>query len=282
MGILETLKKFGAEIGLSATDPKLIIAHLIRLALEFVGIILVLMILSAGVSFMFSGGEKEKIDKAKKTLFNAFVGLMIILSAYSIVSFVLNAVGKETVSSSQDFYTNSTTISSCIPQPYTGQDRGNSSLLANGIVSLNIVQSLDNNFSSDVKGIKVSNFQLNGPWNSCDVLKKVTVHHLGTGFVSDIDKIYITDGLMNVLTPVQSFFGNQSTTLVLNSPYVIDKDSENNFFIVINTAMKVTTGTHQIAVYPGKDGESDFVFSPVGHIVEGAENIISDSFTIIP
>ncbi len=112
MGILETLKIFGAEIGLSATDPRLIVANLIRLALEFVGIVFVLMILSAGVSFMFSGGEKEKTDKAKKTLLNAFVGLIIILSAYSIVVFVLSAVGKETVEPNQIFSTNSTVASS--------------------------------------------------------------------------------------------------------------------------------------------------------------------------
>lgn len=115
---------------------------------------------------------------------------MIILSAFSIVAFFLNAVGKEKANSNGDFYTNSTTTASCIPQPYSGQDGGNSSFLANGIVILPVTQPLDIALDSGVKGIKVAHFQLNGPWNSCDVLKEVTVHHLGDGAVSDIDNIY--------------------------------------------------------------------------------------------
>lgn len=240
MGILETLKKFGAGIELSV------------------------------------------IDKTKK-FFSTFVGLMIILSAFSIVAFFLNAVGKETANSNGYFYTNSTTTASCIPQPYSGQDGGNSSFLANDIVILPVTQPLDIALDSGVKGIKVAHFQLNGPWNSCDVLKEVTVHHLGDGAVSDIDNIYITDGSMNVLTPVQSFLGKQSTVLVLKTPYIILQDSFNNdFYVVINTAIGSTTGTHQIAIYPDNNGISDFVFSPVGHIIAGAENIFSTSFTITP
>lgn len=239
MGILETLKKFGAGIELSA------------------------------------------IDKTKK-FFSTFVGLMIILSAFSIVTFFLNAVGKETANSNGDFYTNSTTAS-CIPQPYSRKDGGNSSFLANGIVILPVTQPLDIALNSGVKGIKVAHFQLNGPWNSCDVLKEVTVHHLGDGAVSDIDKIYITDSSMNVLTPVQSFLGKQSTVLVLKTPYTILQDSfDNDFYVVINTAIRSTTGTHQIAIYPDNNGVSDFVFSPVGHIIAGAEDIFSTSFTITP
>ncbi len=83
---------FNFDVGLPATDPRLIIANLIHLALGFVGILLLLMILSAGFSFMVSGGDEEQITKAKKTLFNAIIGVLIILSANSIVSFVLNGL----------------------------------------------------------------------------------------------------------------------------------------------------------------------------------------------
>lgn len=202
--------------------------------LKIFGVILVLIILSGGTSFVFSSGLKDD-NKG------------------------------------------------CVPTLYTEQNvGGNSAYLANGVVSLNVGQFLDGTLDSGKKGGKVSQFQLNGPWNSCDILKEVTVRHLGTGAISDIDKIYITDESMNILTPIQNFYGNRSVKLVLKSPYVIAKNSYNNFFVVINTATQSSTGTHQIAIYPDNNGASDFVLSSVGHIVAGAENIISTSFTIIP
>lgn len=88
--IIDTLRIFGTNIGLSDTDPRFIVANLIRIAMGFIGIILVLMILSSGTAFLFSGGDKEKISGAKKTLFNAIIGLAIILSAYNITAFVMS------------------------------------------------------------------------------------------------------------------------------------------------------------------------------------------------
>jgi len=90
--MLENLKFFGSYIGMSDADPRLILARLIHIALGFVGIVLLLMILSSGFAFMVSGGDEEKISSAKKTLVNAIIGVLIMLSAYSIVNFVLNTL----------------------------------------------------------------------------------------------------------------------------------------------------------------------------------------------
>ena len=94
--MLDSLKFFGSNMGLPDTDPRLIIARLIHTALGFVGIILLVMILSSGASFLFSGGDDEKIAGAKRTLFNAIFGAVIILSAYSIAAFVLNTLSVAT------------------------------------------------------------------------------------------------------------------------------------------------------------------------------------------
>ncbi len=94
--VLESLKFFGTNMGLSATDPRLIVARLIQTALSFVGIILLVMILSGGFSFMISGGNEERRDSAKRTLFNAIMGVIVILSAYSIVAFVFNTLSSAT------------------------------------------------------------------------------------------------------------------------------------------------------------------------------------------
>lgn len=90
--ILNTLQIFGANMGLADTDPRIIVARLIRTAMGFVGIVLLLMILSSGVQFMGSGGDEEKVKGAKRTFFNAIIGVVIMLSAYSIVAFVLRAL----------------------------------------------------------------------------------------------------------------------------------------------------------------------------------------------
>lgn len=77
-------------LGASSTDIRVIIARVIRAALALLGIVLVALILYAGFLWMTAGGNEENIANAKKTITNAVIGLVIILSAYAIVSFILN------------------------------------------------------------------------------------------------------------------------------------------------------------------------------------------------
>jgi hypothetical protein len=89
----------GADLGLNyaegtglsnAVDIRIIIARIIRVALGFLGIIAVGLIIYAGFLWMTSGGNEEKIEQAKAILKNAVIGLIIVLSAFAIASFVLN------------------------------------------------------------------------------------------------------------------------------------------------------------------------------------------------
>lgn len=79
-----------AEIGLPQNDPRIIIANIIRVALGFLGILAVVLIIYAGFIWMTAGGDEEKIDKAKKYLINATIGLVIIISSFAIATFVLS------------------------------------------------------------------------------------------------------------------------------------------------------------------------------------------------
>ena len=92
VSLLRNLKVFGQDTGMSSTDPRVIVARLIKMAMGFVGIIVLIMILGSGLMFMTAGGDEEKTSQAKRTFFNAIIGLIVILSAYSIVTFVLNAL----------------------------------------------------------------------------------------------------------------------------------------------------------------------------------------------
>lgn len=84
------INQVGETLALGGGDIRIIIAQIIRIALSLLGIIAVALIMYGGYEWMTSGGEEEKIAKAKKILTNAVIGLAIILSAFAITQFVLN------------------------------------------------------------------------------------------------------------------------------------------------------------------------------------------------
>jgi hypothetical protein len=74
------------------TDLFTIIGRIINIVLGFVGVILLGIFLYSGFEWMTSGGDPKKVDSAKTRLRNAVVGLIIIMSAFAIVNFILNAL----------------------------------------------------------------------------------------------------------------------------------------------------------------------------------------------
>lgn len=75
--------------GLGTRSLKEIIVQLVNIFLGFLGIIAVLIILYGGWVWMTSQGAADKIDKAKKIILNAVIGLVIILASYAIARFVI-------------------------------------------------------------------------------------------------------------------------------------------------------------------------------------------------
>lgn len=73
------------------TDLKLVISNIVRVILGFLGIIAVIIIMYGGFIWMTAGGDPTKVEKAKKILINAVIGLIIILTAFIIVSFIIRA-----------------------------------------------------------------------------------------------------------------------------------------------------------------------------------------------
>lgn len=85
-------EQIGSELGTGTTDIRITIARVVRVALGLLGTVALLLILYAGFLWMTAAGDDEKIARAKKTLSAAVIGLVIILSAFGIVSFILNAL----------------------------------------------------------------------------------------------------------------------------------------------------------------------------------------------
>ncbi len=87
----------GKEAGYG-TDKSLygIVGSVISVALGVVGLIAILLVIFGGFKWMTSGGSEEKVDEAKKILYSGIIGLVIILSAYALSSFVLSTLTKAT------------------------------------------------------------------------------------------------------------------------------------------------------------------------------------------
>lgn len=86
---------YAANIGLEQADGDLrdLLVDIIRYILSFLGIIAVAIIMYAGYLWMTSGGSADRLAKAKKTLTNGVIGLIIIILSFAIVTFIANLFG---------------------------------------------------------------------------------------------------------------------------------------------------------------------------------------------
>ena len=84
--------EIGTNIGTGTTDIRITIARIIRTAMSLLGIIAVLIILYGGFKWMTAAGSEEAVGDAKKIITAGIIGLIIILTAYAIASFVINSL----------------------------------------------------------------------------------------------------------------------------------------------------------------------------------------------
>ncbi|MBU1034964.1 MAG: MMCAP2_0565 family pilin-like conjugal transfer protein [Patescibacteria group bacterium] len=83
----------GTNAGLGQPkDLTQILGQIINVVLGFLGIVLLGYLLYAGFMWMTAGGDSTKVDKAKDMIKNAIIGLVIIVAAFSISSFVLSSL----------------------------------------------------------------------------------------------------------------------------------------------------------------------------------------------
>ena len=81
-----------ANTGLGGTDPRVIAAKVINVILGFLGIIAVVLILIGGFMWMTAAGNDDKVATAKKIMTAGIIGLVIVLAAFGIAKFVVNAL----------------------------------------------------------------------------------------------------------------------------------------------------------------------------------------------
>jgi len=84
------LEAVGEGAGIATTtDIRVVIARIIQVLFGFLGIIALSLVVYGGFVWMTAGGDAEKVGKAKKILVNAFIGLAIVLLAFSITTYII-------------------------------------------------------------------------------------------------------------------------------------------------------------------------------------------------
>ncbi len=82
-------KAYGVEPGAEPKSIAEIVGGIISAFLTLLGVIAVILILYGGYLWMTARGKEERVTKAKDTLEAAVIGLIIILTAYTISYFVI-------------------------------------------------------------------------------------------------------------------------------------------------------------------------------------------------
>ncbi len=88
----QTGSGFASDAGLGDAELLDTVAAIIRVALGFLGVIAVIIIMLGGFKWMTSGGNDTKVGEAKKLIFAGIIGLVIVLFAYAIASFVITKI----------------------------------------------------------------------------------------------------------------------------------------------------------------------------------------------
>lgn len=83
-------------LGVGNRDPRDIVTSVINILMGFLGIIAVAMILVGGFKWMTAQGNESQIKEAQNIIKNGAIGLVIILAAFAIATFIINSALKVT------------------------------------------------------------------------------------------------------------------------------------------------------------------------------------------
>lgn len=91
-----SIESVGSSIGLGNADLKTTVINILNLALGLLALVAVVMIIIGGFTWLTAGGNEEKVDKAKKIISAAVIGLIIVLLAWAVVIFVAKTTANVT------------------------------------------------------------------------------------------------------------------------------------------------------------------------------------------
>ena len=88
-------KDYGINVG-AQTNPQFFIYNAIVVFLALVSIGTVVVLILAGVKYITAAGDAEKAESAKKTIFGAVIGMLIILASFVAFNFAVSVLNSPT------------------------------------------------------------------------------------------------------------------------------------------------------------------------------------------
>lgn len=86
------LQEFLGQTNMGNVSLPVAIGRIVRVVISFLGLIAVIIIIIGGFKWMTSGGNEESVSSAKKLMVAGVIGLGIIILAYAVAVFVINAL----------------------------------------------------------------------------------------------------------------------------------------------------------------------------------------------
>ena len=87
-GLEATGEGAGYETTGNSTDINQRVAQVIQILLSFVGVLLLVLLIYGGVKWLKSSGRDDEIQKSKKIIENAIIGIIVVVAAYAITAYV--------------------------------------------------------------------------------------------------------------------------------------------------------------------------------------------------
>ncbi len=91
-GVNETANQAGFSGPSGQAGVTSITGTVISVILSLLGVIFLALTIYGGIMWMTAEGKEERIEKAKNIIINSVIGLVIVMAAYAISYFVINAL----------------------------------------------------------------------------------------------------------------------------------------------------------------------------------------------
>ena len=90
--VLDGLIIIDEPLGMPSGDLRVVFSKIINQLMGFVGILFVLIVIAGGFFYMMSMGDEIATTRAKNTITQGIIGLVIIFCSYSIANFLINSI----------------------------------------------------------------------------------------------------------------------------------------------------------------------------------------------
>lgn len=81
--------------GTNTAELQKVVVNIVNGVVAALGLVAVIFIVVGGINYMTSAGDSSKIEKAKKTILYAVIGLVICALAFAIVNFAIDVLSSD-------------------------------------------------------------------------------------------------------------------------------------------------------------------------------------------